>query len=671
MPIIESKGAASSQGFGEFAKTGTAVYIEDVFNNYIYNGNGTSQAIPANIDLSTYGGMVWVKVRSFSANHGIWDTARGFGTGYLSTQNKVLSPNTNSAEGGGTMFDWLSSPSTTGFTVNTNTAYPTSRRITNANTANFDAWTFRKQAKFFDIVTYTGNATNSRTISHNLGSTPGCILVKSVSAAGSWWVWHRAFNSGNGYGQLDSTSTFGSAGGYLWGDGTTYAAPTSTNFTISAAAEVNSSGVTYVAYIFAHNAGGFGLNGTDNVISCGSFATNSSGKATVTLGYEPQWVLMKSTDTAQNWYINDVMRGMPGSAGYAQSLYPNATSAESSAFVNNPAATGFTVEQQNANTNWIYIAIRRGPMKVPTDATQVFSPNAVNVAQGTQISTNFPVDMTMATYRSGGGTALEDRLRGISTAPTDSTTETYFLTYSTAGDANSIGFTYGWNNTGFLMNAGYANANDIFWSFRRAPKFFDEVCYTGTGSATTFNHNLAATPELMIVKDRSASTNWFVYSATLGATKYLNLNQTSASATATAPWNDTAPTSSVFTVGTSGSTNSAADAYAAYLFATCPGVSKVGSYTGNGSTQTIDCGFTGGARFVLIKRTDSTGDWYVYDTARGMTTLTDPYLLLNSTAAESATLGSVTTVTTGFAVNASVLAAINTNAASYIYLAIA
>ena len=136
-------------------------------------------------------------------------------------------------------------------------------------------------------------------------------------------------------------------------------------------------------------------------------------------------------------------------------------------------------------------------------------------------------------------------------------------------------------------------------------------------------------------------------------------------------WNNTSPTSSNFTVGTSNDVNGSGRTYVAYLFATCAGVSKVGSYTGNGTTQTINCGFAGGARFVLIKRTDSTGDWYVYDTARGMTTLTDPYLLLNSNAAESATLGSVTTVTTGFAVNASILSAINTNSASYIFLAIA
>jgi alkanesulfonate monooxygenase SsuD/methylene tetrahydromethanopterin reductase-like flavin-dependent oxidoreductase (luciferase family) len=74
---------------------------------------------------------------------------------------------------------------------------------------------------------------------------------------------------------------------------------------------------------------------------------------------------------------------------------------------------------------------------------------------------------------------------------------------------------------------------------------------------------------------------------------------------------------------------------------------------------------------VLIKRTDATGDWYVYDTLRGMTTLTDPYVLVNSAAAQTATLGSVTTVSTGFALNSTILAAINVNTGSYIFLAIA
>ena len=107
----------------------------------------------------------------------------------------------------------------------------------------------------------------------------------------------------------------------------------------------------------------------------------------------------------------------------------------------------------------------------------------------------------------------------------------------------------------------------------------------------------------------------------------------------------------------------------AYLFATCAGVSKVGKYTGTGATQTISCGFTGGARWVMVKRTDSTGDWYVWDTARGMVAGTDPSLTMNNVAVES-NANSVYTTTGGFQI-VSTAADINASGGTYIYLAIA
>jgi hypothetical protein len=124
-------------------------------------------------------------------------------------------------------------------------------------------------------------------------------------------------------------------------------------------------------------------------------------------------------------------------------------------------------------------------------------------------------------------------------------------------------------------------------------------------------------------------------------------------------------------VGSSAATGSSGGSYIAYLFATCPGVSKVGSYTGTGTTQTINCGFTGGARFVMIKRTDSTGDWFVWDTARGMIPANDPYLLLNSTAAEVTGTDYVDTTATGFEITSTAPAAINASGGTFIYLAIA
>jgi hypothetical protein len=125
----------------------------------------------------------------------------------------------------------------------------------------------------------------------------------------------------------------------------------------------------------------------------------------------------------------------------------------------------------------------------------------------------------------------------------------------------------------------------------------------------------------------------------------------------------------VFSVG--GNNVGAGTTYVAYLFATCAGVSKVGTYTGTGTTLQINCGFTAGARFVLIKRTDSTGDWYVWDSARGIIAGNDPYLLLNSTAAEVTNTDYVDAYSAGFELSSTAPAALNANGGTYIFLAIA
>jgi hypothetical protein len=351
-------------------------------------------------------------------------------------------------------------------------------------------------------------------------------------------------------------------------------------------------------------------------------------------------------------------------------VYPNLSDAESNDSVKIvPTATGFnSVGAYSASQTIIYIAIRRGPMKVPTDATKVFTPLAVNNASGTVNTTGFPIDLQMQFYRDGGigdtNSQWIDRLRGFSSTSTNTGPRLYTLS-TAAEDNTAIGTMF--SNTGFSTGTGWANSSMSYNNFRRAPGFFDEVCYTVSGfAANNVAHNLTVTPEIFITKPRGSSGGWTVYGSILGTTtKYMTLNADTALQTSgIAVWAATSTTFSDISTVANGT-------YVAYLFATCPGVSKVGSYTGNGTTQAIACGFTGGARFVLIKRTDSTGDWYVYDTARGMTVLTDPYLRLNSTAAEVATLGSVITSTGGFTVNAAILAAINTNAASYIFLAIA
>jgi len=211
----------------------------------------------------------------------------------------------------------------------------------------------------------------------------------------------------------------------------------------------------------------------------------------------------------------------------------------------------------------------------------------------------------------------------------------------------------------------------IVFGFQRAPSFFDEVCYKGDDvSGRTVTHNLAAVPELMIVRSRTSNRDWIVYSVPNGATNAMNLNNNLATASSS-DWASTAPTSTVFSVGNSSAVNDSTTNYVAYLFATCAGVSKVGSYTGTGTTQTINCGFTAGSRFVLIKRTDATGDWYVWDSARGIVAGNDPYILLNSTAAQVTGTDYIDTAATGFEISSTAPAAINASAGTFIFLAIA
>jgi len=336
-----------------------------------------------------------------------------------------------------------------------------------------------------------------------------------------------------------------------------------------------------------------------------------------------------------------------------------------------PTATGFTAASGSIGPSrtFIYIAIRRGPMATPTTGTSVFSVDTYNQTSASDPAFNLGKVADMGFRRINNfesNWTLQSRLTGNGGLITNTTA---------AESTQNYGF---WDNMvgwyqGAAITPPYSQANWYGWTFARAPGFFDEVCYTGTGSATTQTHNLGVVPELMILKPRSNGSNgWCVYSATVGNTGRLLLDTSDAAITGYSVfWNSTTPTSTVFSLGTAALTNESATTFVAYLFASCPGVSKVGSYTGTGTTLQVDCGFTGGSRFVLIKRTDSTGDWYVWDSARGIVAGNDPYLLLNSTAVEVTNTDYVDTYSAGFEITSTAPAGINANGGTYIFLAIA
>ena len=163
---------------------------------------------------------------------------------------------------------------------------------------------------------------------------------------------------------------------------------------------------------------------------------------------------------------------------------------------------------------------------------------------------------------------------------------------------------------------------------------FSVVTYTGTGSNATVGHGLGVTPSMVIVKNRGSAVDWAVWHTSIANTQYLILNSSTSAATNTTAWNSTTPTSTVFSIGTLTSTNTSAATYVAYCFAPIAGYSAFGSYTGNGSADGPFV-FTGmRPAFVMIKRTSSTGDWFIYNNKTSLANVVAPYLVANTSGAE-------------------------------------
>ena len=638
---------------------GIPLDITDVFSTYLYTGNSASQPINNGVDLSGEGGMVWLKARTAAYNNIIVDSERGSsnGTAYNPLFTNLTNAENTAAGYGVTSFD------SNGFTLG-----PSGQQaISNQGGASYGdidyaSWTFRKAPKFFDVVTYTGDGNSSQTIPHNLGGEVGFIVVKKTSASGSWFGLHR--DSGliilNETGATYSDSV---TDGYF-GDGTQVIRPTSTHFTIGSAGGLNDSGVTLVAYLFAHNDGDgeFGPDGDQDIIKCGSYTGNgSSNGPEIDLGFEPQWVLIKEVDATGNWQLFDSMRGMVTDGSDAR-IAPNLSSAEDSIQSLTPTATGFKINTTSGNintnnSNHIYMAIRRGPLAQPESGTEVFAPNFYGT-NGYVGYLGAPADMHMLGYRSGNSqnAIVSSRMIQGNKALVTSSTAAEITTSSS------------WDNMSGVTPVGTTLTTLISWTFKRAPGFFDVVAYTGDGVAgRTVSHNLGVAPEMMWVKKRNVSEGWQVYHSALTATDFMELNQVFAASSSTGRWNNTEPTATDFTLGSITHTNASSDTYIAYLFATLPGISKVGSYTGNGTSQTIDCGFTSGARFVLSKCVSHTGAWYVFDTERGIVSGNDRVLELDSSNPEVIYPG-IDPQSSGFIVNDNIT---NESGRTFIFYAIA
>ena len=638
---------------GNAGGAGESLYVEDVFSTYLYEGNdsngSTEQEIVNGLDLDGEGGMVWMKSRDGGRSHCLYDTERGNGD--------FLASNTTDQSYTNTSTPWR--PTSTGFF--TGKDYGGSE---NQNNEGIVSWSFRKAEKFFDVVTFTVGL--STVFNHSLGVIPGCIIIKSTSSASDWSVVHIG---ANGIAKLNSSAA--NTGTSFPGIGTSgaYCNCTSTTFDVS---NFVSQGQTYVAYLFASDAGGFGDDGSENIIKCGSY-TASAG-VEVDLGFEPQWILTKSASNTGDWYLFDNMRGWGADQGSNDKwLRANVSGAE----YNNTNSlgltpTGFTSFNASGQT-YIYIAIRR-PMKTPESGTEVFAPVAWTgngAANRVITGAGFTPDLFFENTRTNAANYWNnyDRLRGVGQA-----LRSYTNAAETAGTSYGMsafgmdGHTLGSSDGGA---GGYNESSKTAFAhyFKRATGFFDVVAYTGTGSATTQAHNLGVVPEMIIVKRRDNTTTtqgqWKVYTAPTGNQKYLTLENDNSLSSVQNTWQSTTPTSEEFYLGTGSNVVNNGGLFIAYLFATLAGVSKVGSFTHTQGTATnVDCGFANGARFVLWKKYNGTDGWQVYDSVRGIVAGADPFLQLNSTSAEI-TEDLIDPYAAGFSVASGKISG------SYIFLAIA
>jgi hypothetical protein len=482
------------------------------------------------------------------------------------------------------------------------------------------------------------------------------MIVRRYNLGQSWQVYHQ---NSDGVLELDQTNAKNVGQmPYDFGNDVVHIPPTATEFTVGT--DLNYSGNTFIAYLFASDAGGFGDDGDENIIKCGSFTNNSASVGVeVNCGFEPQWLLIKGASSGSglgNWVLIDSMRG--ASVDSQQRLYPNASTAEGSSNWFKFTSQGFTPNTY-FDGDLIYIAIRR-PMKTPESGTEVFGIDTSNSTGNAppQFSSSFPVDMAIRVdfsesatyrYRETRSRLVPSRLKLNTTDAEVGSNPSFFAYMDGCYDNTTV------------------NTSHYAWMFKRATGFFDVVAGNSDASGNVWNgsHNLGVNIEFAIVKNRqSNSTQWWTAQLALGRLNILNQSSSGSSL-----GTDFTTTTTTFKAFSGYLENN--EAFVMYAFATLAGVSKVGSYTGTAADLNVDCGFSAGARFILIKRTDSTGDWYVWDSERGITVGNDPYFLINSTAAEVTNTDYIDPLNAGFTVTSSAPAGLNASGGTYIFLAIA
>jgi len=624
------------------------------FNTVTYTGTGATNA---RTDVGFQPDFTWIKSRSNPSWHSLQDSVRGATKTLFSNETNSEVTYTNAQ----TSFD------SNGFTLGADTEGGS----VNVSGRTYVSWNFKAGGAAvtntdgtitsqvsanteagFSVVSYTGNGSTA-TVGHGLDSIVDLLIVKGRETTNDWSVLHKDNTNGN-FLQLNGTAAE-SGSGSIFGNPT--ARPTDSVFTIGNTGETGTLNKTYIAYCFAEVEG---FSNFGSYVGAGYPSTVS-----VVTGFEPAFVMIKASNLDRNWVMVDNKRGygnnLSANTSLAEYLTVNGQGQEVEFLENGFKVNANSSWTNNSGTSYIYMAFAADPTAVEPSLEDSFNTVLYSGNSSTQSVTGvgFQPDFTWIKSRNaswsnmvtdsvtGGGLYLSTNTANAQAA--NSSAPTFDSDGFTLGGGNTIwngsGLNYvAWNWKGAEIPAINSNGSITSVVSANPAAGFSIVSYTAGGTANV-GHGLGSAPAVIITKNLDVAEQWFVYHKDVGTQKFLGLNTTSAAISNSGVY--TSITDATYTNNISSTSRT----YINYCFAEVAGFSKFGSYTGNGSNQYINLGFE--PAFIMVKRTDNTGTWGMFDNKRGLAA-PQPRLLANDSSSENTgTTYFASTDSTGFTVQGS------------------
>ena len=657
-------------------------YTVEGFSTVTYKGTGAGSYIGG---VGFKSDLTWVKNRGSSGeNHSLYDAVRGAGNPlYSNLTNAEVTSNHLTFKNDG-------------FTLNTD------NNIYSGNT--YVAWNWDMGADTptgFGAVAYKGSNTAAGRKVGNVGFSPDLVWIKRTNSADS----HNIEDSVRGGGKeirADSTNAEQDLSGQFG-----VHSFDSDGFTLIGEGGRTNNAYDYIAWCWDMG---------DTTVTNTSGSENSTVRANPTYGqsivsYEgnevagttyghglssaPELMIVKNRSRTSDWkvYYGDNTKALTlnsNSPPDDQTYYWNDTSPTSSVFT-----TGGGTDTNGNNENLVAYCFHSvaNYSKIGT-----YTGNGSTTGPSVNLGFRPAFVMIKVIDRTDGGNGawwMYDSTRSFGTAIGNVS-----MANSTSADlVNNSNLAIDFLDNGFQLKASYDEVNVnggtyVYMAFaggvdsvsdfntdgslearvKANPTYGQSiVSYTGSGSNATIGHGLSSAPEMVIIKKRNVDTAWMVYNHTVGNDRFLYLSGTNAqTGTDSSYWNNTTPSNSVVSLGTYHRNNTVNEPYIAYCWHSVTGYSKIGSYTGNGSSTgtSVTTGFA--PAFVMLKRTDSTAGWHMYDNVRKAENPRDLRLLANTSDAEWDSNGGVDVDfnSTGFQLKTSD-GAVNASGGTYIYMAFA